>query len=202
MKMVKTRQRTRLEAAEREKAAQEQEKCTKEQPSSDDDKLSEPSSDDSEGENVLQLAESPSEEKQSDSRGIECLPDILTLGNSDDVLVKGAPLPSLRERKIVDVSKPSSSLDPGQDMMGELYFSFDVESLVGGCGKGRGLVEQRGGRDPHHDLMKKSVITPDFEKKESAPPINNSRYAIQKMKKVWSQLRNYHLDAMRHASIR
>ena len=202
MKMVKTRQRTRLEAAEREKAAQEQEKCTKEQPSSDDDKLSEPSSDDSEGENVLQLAESPSEEKQSDSRGIECLPDILTLGNSDDVLIKGAPLPSLRERKIVDVSKPSSSLDPGQDMMGELYFSFDVESLVGGCGKGRGLVEQRGGRDPHHDLMKKSVITPDFEKKESAPPINNSRYAIQKMKKVWSQLRNYHLDAMRHASTR
>ena len=195
--MVKTRQRTRLEAAEREKAAQEQEKCTKEQPASDGDKLSEPSSDDSEGEvsegeNVLQLAESPSEEKQSDSRGIECLPDILTLGDSDDVLIKGAPLPSLRERKLVDVSKPSSSLDPGQDMMGDLYFSFDVESLVGGCDKGRGLVEKRGGRDPHHDLMKKSVITPDFEKKESAPPINNSRYAIQKMKKVLSQLCNCH----------
>ena len=187
--MVKTRQRTRLEAAEREKAAQEQEKCTKEQPASDGDKLSEPSSDDSEGEmsegeNVLQLAESPSEEKQSDSKGTECLPDILTLGNSDDVLIKGAPLPSLRDRKLVDVSKPSSSLDPGQDMMGDLYFSFDVESLVGGCGKGRGLVGQRGGRDPHHDLMKKSVITPDFEKKESAPPISNSRYVIQKMKKV------------------
>ena len=202
--MVKTRQRTRLEAAEREKAAQEQEKNVEEQPANDGDKLSGPSSDDSEGEvsegENVQLAESTSEQKQSDNGGVECLPDILALDNSDEVLIKGAPLPSLRERKLVDASKPSSSLDPGQDLMGELYFSFDVESLVGGCGKGRGLVDQGGGRDPHHELMKKSVITPDFEKRESAPPINNSHYAIQKMKKVWSQLCSCHLDAMRHAS--
>jgi hypothetical protein len=186
--MVKTRLRARLEAAQQEKAAQEQEKSIKEQPANDD-KSSEPSSDDSEGEasesENLQLVESPSEQKQSDNGEMECLPDILTLDNSDEVLIKGAPLPSLRESKVMEVSKPSSSLDPGQDIMGELYFSFDVESLVGGCGKGRGLVEQRGGRDPHHALMKKSVITPDFEKRESAPPINQSRYAIQKMKKVW-----------------
>ena len=182
--MVKTRQRARLEAAQEEKSIQEQEKGAKEQ-SANDDKSSEPSSDYSGGEvSDSELAESPSEQKQSDSGGVECLPDILTLDNSDEVLIRGASLPSLREKKVVDLSKPSSSLDPGQDMKGDLYFSFDVESLLGGCGKGRSLVEQWGGCDPHRELMKKSVITPDFEKRESAPPINHSRYAIQKKKKV------------------
>ena len=189
MKMVKTRQRARLEAAQQEKLAKEQEKDAKEQPINDD-KSSEPSSDhESEGEmsdsEHKQLADDTSEQKQSDNGRVECLPDILTLDNSDEVLIRGAPpLPLLREKKVVDLSKPCSSLDPGQDLMGELYFSFDVESLVGGCGKGRSLLEQRGGHDPHHKLMKKSIITPDFEKRESAPPISHSRYAIQKMKKV------------------
>lgn len=188
--MVKTRQRARLEAEQQARSTQEQDKDVKEQ-SDNDDESSEPSSDDSGGEisdseqvQSGEQAPSPSEQKQPDSGGVECLPDILTLDNSDEVLIRGVPLPSLREKKIIDLSKPSSKLDPGQDMNGELYFSFDVESLVGGCGKGRSLVEQRGGRDPHHELMKKSVITPDFEKRESAPPINHSRYAIQKMKKV------------------
>lgn len=181
--MMRTRQRARLEAAqEAEKSAQEQVKDVTKEPPASDDKSSEPSSDDSEGDvsesEQVQLA------KQSDSGGVECLPDILTLDDSDEVLIRGAPLPSLRDKKVVDLNKPASSLDPGQDMKGQLYFSFDVESLVGGCGKGRSLVEQRGGHDPHYELMKKSVITPDFEKKESAPPINRSRYAIQKMKKV------------------
>lgn len=190
--MVKTRQRARLEAAQQAQSAQEQDKGVKEQPDNDDE-LSEPSSDDSGGEisdseqtQSGEQAPSPSEQKQSDSGGVACLPNILTLDNSDEVLITGVPLPSLREKKHVDLSRPSSKLDPGQDMNGELYFSFDVENLVGGCGKGRSLVEQRsrGERDPHHELMKKSVITPDFEKRESAPPINHSRYAIQKMKKV------------------
>ena len=34
------------------------------------------------------------------------------------------------------------------------------------------------------DLLKRSVITPDFEKKEVAPPINQSRFALQKLRKV------------------
>ena len=38
------------------------------------------------------------------------------------------------------------------------------------------------------DLLKRSVITPDFEKKEVAPPINQSRFALQKLRKVsWQQ---------------
>ena len=190
LSMVRTRQRARLEAVQQAKSTQPQEQGIEEQPS-DNDKSSEPSSDDSGGEvsddehaHSGEQVQSSSRQEQSDSEGIEYLPDVLTLDNSDDMLVRGAPVPSLPERKRVDMSKPSSSLDPGQEMKEDLYFSFDVESLVvDGCGKGRSLVEH-GRRDPHRELMKKSVITPDFEKRESAPPINHSRYAIQKMKKV------------------
>ena len=32
--------------------------------------------------------------------------------------------------------------------------------------------------------MKKSVITPDFEKKESVPPLYVSRYKLKKTRKV------------------
>lgn len=189
--MVRTRQRARLEAAQLAKSTQSEEKDVEEEPAFN----GEPSSDNSGGEdsgseNVQpgEQAQSPSHasgRKQLDSAEMEYLPDILTLDNSDEVITTGAPLPSLRERKVVDVSKPLSKLDPGQEMKGELYFSFDVESLMGGRGKGRSLLEQKGGHDPYHELMKKSVITPDFEKRESAPPISKSRYAIQKTKKVW-----------------
>ena len=195
--MVRTRQAARLEAAAQQaKSTQSEEKAVTEQPANE--KLNEPSSDDSGGEDSSdgehvqsgEQPQSPSGQKQLDSQGKECLPDILTLDDSDDVLMRGVPLPSLQAEKFVDVSKPSSSLDPGQEMKGELYFSFDVESVMSGHGKGRSLVERGRGHDPHYELMKKSVITPDFEKRESAPPISHSRYAIQKTKKVWLWL--YH----------
>lgn len=34
-------------------------------------------------------------------------------------------------------------------------------------------------------LLKKSVITSDFEKKECAPPISQSRHSLEKSRKVW-----------------
>lgn len=113
------------------------------------------------------------------------LPDIMTLQSSDEVAM-GTSL-SAGKKKMVSTSELSSCLDPGPDMAGQLYFSFDVESAVGGRGQ-QGLSLSVGGaggkRDPHHELMKKSVITSDFEKREYAPVINRSRYAVQKMKKV------------------
>lgn len=39
-------------------------------------------------------------------------------------------------------------------------------------------------REEEHPIMKKSVITPDFEQKESAPPISRSKRARLKEKKV------------------
>ena len=71
------------------------------------------------------------------------------------------------------------------------YFSFDVESVTDRLVKVNLSLDQ-GGCDPHHKLMKKSVITPDFAKRDSAPPIIQSSYAIQRMKKVRYHADGYH----------
>ena len=188
--MVKTRQRARLEAVQ---LAKRQEKSVKED-LSDEERSHEPSSDNS-GREVLETervhsddekAHSDSEKEQSDDAGTECLPDVIKLNSPDELATKRAPTLSLREKESSTSSaiKPRSRLDPGPEIRGELYFSLDTESMIGGCRKGRSLVLTRPrGHDPHHELMKKSVITADFEKRESAPPIK-SQYAIQKMKKV------------------
>ena len=179
--MVRTRQRARLEAAQEAKATQySQEKVVEEdvQPT-DDDKVTESSSEDS-SEEELPDEESPVRLEQSDNEP-ERLPDVLALESSDDT-TRVIPI-AHREKVQVNIGELSSSLDPGPEMKGELYFSFDVESVTDRQGKVK-LSQDQGGRDPHHKLMKKSVITPDFEKRESAPPITQSRYAIQRMKKV------------------
>ena len=38
--------------------------------------------------------------------------------------------------------------------------------------------------DIDEEVMKRSVITPDFERKERVPAVNQSRYTLQKMRKV------------------
>ena len=64
-------------------------------------------------------------------------------------------------------------------MTKELYFSYSKEAI---------LKSPRGGSrvigDDDGELMKKSIITADFEKKELVPPASLSRYALQKQRKV------------------
>ena len=62
--------------------------------------------------------------------------------------------------------------------MEELYFSYDRDTIL--SQPHSSLVVD----DLDKDLMKRSVITPDFEKKECAPPVFQSRVALKKMKKV------------------
>ncbi|CAJ0952286.1 unnamed protein product [Ranitomeya imitator] len=61
----------------------------------------------------------------------------------------------------------STSIDPGINIkeMGGLYINFDAEKPIPG------------------QLLQKSVITPDFEKKECVLPYKESRFKLKKMRK-------------------
>ena len=109
----------------------------------------------------------------------------------------------------------SSSLDPG--VSEELYFDLSTETTS--CGVQRYIPHTD---DPHQQvsmselytlysnslliiitvcvcvcvcvqLMKKIVITSDFEKRESAPPIYQSLRKLKKMKKVSLVVVNSHV---------
>lgn len=89
----------------------------------------------------------------------------------------------------------SSSLDPGLEEE-ELY--FDLSAISGGNEK---VQVTKPAADPLKEvtqrvysisdlsllfpqLMKKSVLTSDFEKKDSAPPLKQPYYKLQKLRKV------------------
>lgn len=74
----------------------------------------------------------------------------------------------------------ASSLQPA--ITEDLYFSFDQEEILRSSNKGI-FVE-----DVDKELMKRSVITPDFERKERAPAMSQSRYTLQKTRKVYRHL--------------
>lgn len=85
------------------------------------------------------------------------------------------------ERKSPVVSL-SSCLDAGPAP--DLYFSCNpdkmVEGLLAPTPRGlEGLVEENA-------VMKHCVLTPDFEKRESAPPITISKHTQKKLAKVLS----------------
>ena len=65
-------------------------------------------------------------------------------------------------------------------MTKELYFSYSKEAILSPS-QGSSLVVG----DVDGELMKKSIITADLEKKELVPPASLSRYALQKQKKVY-----------------
>ena len=177
--VYKTRQRARLEASLEAKPPSPQDKLL-----SLTDEASESSSDVSGEEFSSKEREvSDREEESGDVEQSDRIPDIMTLGDCDEPVVA---VPVSTEKSSMAVSEScSSQLDPGPDMTDQLYFSFDLEGVVGRRGH-RGLSLSVGGgkSDPHSELMKKSVITADFEKREYAPAISQSRYTAQKMKKV------------------
>ena len=69
----------------------------------------------------------------------------------------------------------ASSLQPG--ITEELYFSFDQEEILRSSHRGTFLEDV-------DEVMKRSIITPDFERKERVPAISQSRYTLQKIRKV------------------
>lgn len=200
--MVRTRLSARLEAARQAKVVQSQEKVVlQEHVSSDEEEGGSSSDEDSGGEMANLVSLSPARElvgkkmidpgegqtqkivDRSDDEH-ECLPDVLSLKSCEGPMRAATISARPREWRGKDRCEVSSSLDPGPDVMGQLYLKFDLESVVEKHGKRHPQPLGQGGRDPLHELMKKSVITADFEKREAAPPISQSRYAAQKMKKV------------------
>lgn len=185
MMVYRTRQRTKL-AATREKELSPSQVKASEDNASDKDLAKESSSEESEGE-VVEKEQSDEDEpiqwkqQQSDCE-LDALPDILNLESCDE-LIRADTMSSQQKRLSTEVGELCCSLDHRTNVARQLYFSFDVESVVRGHSS-RAQPLCQGGHDPHHKLMKKSIITPDFEKRDSVPPISQSRYTMEKTKKV------------------
>ncbi|RXM33491.1 Deoxynucleotidyltransferase terminal-interacting protein 2 [Acipenser ruthenus] len=75
----------------------------------------------------------------------------------------------------------SSSIDPGLNLkgIGGLYISFDAKKQKSAPSALKKLKEQNN-KDV---LLEKSVITPDFEKKESVPPYKESLQQLRKKRR-------------------
>ncbi|KAM5142471.1 deoxynucleotidyltransferase terminal-interacting protein 2 [Mantella aurantiaca] len=75
----------------------------------------------------------------------------------------------------------STRIDTGLKIkdLGGLYISFDAEKPI----SGPSLHNKINKGDKKDELLKKSVITPDFEKKESVPTKSMSQYKLKKLRK-------------------
>ncbi|XP_020644314.3 deoxynucleotidyltransferase terminal-interacting protein 2 isoform X1 [Pogona vitticeps] len=74
----------------------------------------------------------------------------------------------------------SSSIDPGLNMkkLGGLYISFDAERQKS---RSHGVVPLK--EKKKDELLQKSIITPDFEKKECIPPLRESVHQLKKQRR-------------------
>ncbi|KFQ17583.1 Deoxynucleotidyltransferase terminal-interacting protein 2, partial [Merops nubicus] len=81
----------------------------------------------------------------------------------------------------IDVLHLSSSIDPGLNIkkLGGLYISFDAKKQKPSSSVIKQLKEKK--KDP---LLQKSVITPDFEKKECVPPFRESLHQLKKQRRA------------------
>ncbi|KFQ42204.1 Deoxynucleotidyltransferase terminal-interacting protein 2, partial [Nestor notabilis] len=80
-----------------------------------------------------------------------------------------------------DVLHLSSSIDPGLNIkkLGGLYISFDAENQKPKSSVIKQLKEKK-----KDQLLQKSVITPDFEKKECVPPYRESLHQLKKQRRA------------------
>ncbi|KAM9280787.1 deoxynucleotidyltransferase terminal-interacting protein 2 isoform 2-T2 [Cariama cristata] len=81
----------------------------------------------------------------------------------------------------VDVLHLSSSIDPGLNIkkLGGLYVSFDAKNQ-----KPRSSVIKQLKEKKKDQLLQKSIITPDFEKKECVPPFRESLHQLKKQRRA------------------
>ncbi|NXX12574.1 TDIF2 protein, partial [Podargus strigoides] len=80
-----------------------------------------------------------------------------------------------------DILHLSSSIDPGLNIkkLGGLYISFDAKKQ-----KPRSSVIKQPKEKKKDQLLQKSVITPDFEKKECVPPFRESLHQLKKQRRA------------------
>uniref|UniRef100_A0A8C3J4M5 Deoxynucleotidyltransferase terminal interacting protein 2 n=1 Tax=Calidris pygmaea TaxID=425635 RepID=A0A8C3J4M5_9CHAR len=81
----------------------------------------------------------------------------------------------------IDVLHLSSSIDPGLNIkkLGGLYISFDAKNQNPRSGAVKQLKEKK-----KDQLLQKSIITPDFEKKECVPPFRESLHQLKKQRRA------------------
>ncbi|NXV13761.1 TDIF2 protein, partial [Cepphus grylle] len=81
----------------------------------------------------------------------------------------------------IDVLHLSSSIDPGLNVkkLGGLYISFDAKKQ-----KPRSSVIEQLKEKKKDQLLQKSIITPDFEKKECVPPFRESLHQLKKQRRA------------------
>ncbi|XP_075566211.1 deoxynucleotidyltransferase terminal-interacting protein 2 isoform X1 [Pelecanus crispus] len=81
----------------------------------------------------------------------------------------------------IDILRLSSSIDPGLNIkkLGGLYISFDAKKQKPKSSVIKQLKEKK-----KDQLLQKSVITPDFEKKECVPPFRESLHQLKKQRRA------------------
>ncbi|NXS94708.1 TDIF2 protein, partial [Jacana jacana] len=81
----------------------------------------------------------------------------------------------------IDVLHLSSSIDPGLNIkkLGGLYISFDAKTQKPKSSTTKQLREKK-----KDQLLQKSIITPDFEKKECVPPFRESLHQLKKQRRA------------------
>ncbi|NXX41170.1 TDIF2 protein, partial [Tricholaema leucomelas] len=81
----------------------------------------------------------------------------------------------------LDVLRLSSKIDPGLNMkkLGGLYISFDAKNQKPKSSVIKQLKEKK-----KDQLLQKSIITPDFEKKECVPPFRESLRQLKKQRRA------------------
>ncbi|NWR10600.1 TDIF2 protein, partial [Paradoxornis webbianus] len=82
----------------------------------------------------------------------------------------------------VDFLHLSSSIDPGLNIkkLGGLYISFDAKNQK----PGSSVIESLKEKKKKDQLLQKSVITPDFERKECVPPYRESLRQLKKQRRA------------------
>ncbi|KFP79903.1 Deoxynucleotidyltransferase terminal-interacting protein 2, partial [Apaloderma vittatum] len=80
-----------------------------------------------------------------------------------------------------DILRLSSSIDPGLNIkkLGGLYISFDTKKQQSGSSVIQQMKEKK-----KDQLLQKSIITPDFEKKECVPPFRESLHQLKKQRRA------------------
>lgn len=109
----------------------------------------------------------------------------LVTGVSDDVPshsspgeLSSGPIPEGQS----SVRSLCSALDPGPTP--DVYFSCDPDKVLQDLLAPRVALGGRREGGGEESVMKNCVITPDFERRECAPPITISKYARKKVAKV------------------
>ncbi|XP_006021924.1 deoxynucleotidyltransferase terminal-interacting protein 2 [Alligator sinensis] len=126
-----------------------------------------------EQENRTSDAESKDEESERDEEPSDLEENEEFIDEDEDA--------NLLENKESHILHLSSSIDPGLNIkkLGGLYISFDAEKQRSGPSVVKQSQEKK-----EEKILQKSIITPDFEKKECVPPVKESLQQLKKQRKA------------------